>query len=854
MALKQNSEGTQTSPPRRRGQGAPTKAKPTAKNNNKKQKKKNGKKKVNGWMLLLRILLLAFIIALISGLSLIASTWGSTGDVSDDNFWITNTATKVYDRNDKEIAELSPHSVDWVHLKDDDGNYLISESFINGLIATEDAKFYEHNGVDILGLVKGVFATAFTNSDRGGSTLTMQLAKLIYMPEWEQDNNQNGVDDEGDKDGIALKNDHPIKYKLTQMVYAYKIEAQYSKDEILENYANTVYFGSGGYGIKNASEHFFGVTPDKLSLSQGAMLAGMQQSPYNYDPYVDMDAATSRRNIVLDRMLTVGSISQEEHDKAKKEKISATLLNPDDAKPSTIDKYSGYLGVIYSELNDKFGDVKGFNPTTAGIEIHTNLDPELQERTYDVENTNDYFTYEQDSNIASVTLDTQTGGVLAVGPGKGYILTGDNRATATDRSPGSTSKPLVDYAPAIEFLKWSTHHQIDDKKISYDDTKKQVNNWDDAYKGPMTIEDALAESRNTTALATFKEVTKEVGVDKVEEFLAGLGISDSKDINQAYSIGGWDTGTSPMEMAGAYAAFGNGGTYYKPTAIRYVNINQNSILYDKFGDRVDFTSKGTKAMEPETAYLMMQMLNTENAATAGVSDEANTPGLDEESLKTGTSNWSGDNPYGFKESDPRDKWVVGFTPDATTAVWTGYNGEEEKQGKNVSFTNHDSYKAYVSIMEGVRDSAEEYLDDDDFEMPDNVEAIKVVNKQWPARRSVRGTTHYFIKDSDEYKNISGNSVVNTKVPQPIVKTSLYDATVHLTWDYRGSKESSAKWNIYIDGNKYKTVKSKSLNIPFDEFAKHSTCKQKYDLGIELVDSSGTSAITTLPLTFDGKYC
>lgn len=823
------------------------------------------KKKSSKLMKFLKFLIFLMLLGILVVGAYAATIWTTLPDVNDETFWQAKQSTQIFDKDDKEI--YSTRDSEWAEIKDEDGNFTVSEYYLQGIIDTEDSKFETHHGVDYIGMVKGVFQTLFTNSSRGASTLTMQLAKLNYMGDWET----------LDENGLTKKQQDPIKYKITQMLLAIKIENNYTKEEILDNYINTVFFGDGaGYGISSASEYYFGKDPADLNLSESALLAGIPQSPNNYDPYVDIDSATARRNVVLGRLLDQEHITQDEYDEAINTNIGDTLVEHSDTEIDENQKNSDYIQLVYSQLYDEYGDIDGFNPSTANLKIYTNLDQDLQARTYDTLNTDQYVVYEQNSEAGTATIDTQTGAILAAGDGED--TDDQNYAYTSLRQPGSTSKPIVDYGPAIEFLEWSTHHKITDKETSFEGKDgPEVNNWDDSYMGDLTLQKALAQSRNTTAVQTFKTVTDKVGVTKVKEFVEGLGLTEGgeldKEFNQAYSIGGWQYGTTPVELAGAYAAFGNGGTYHKPSAIRYIEISQSSPLYEKYGDRQDLMDKGTTAMKDSTAYMITQMLNPDNGDAEGIGATASTDGLENESLKTGTTNWT-DGVNGHKSSDVRDKWVAGYTPDATTVVWTGFNTEDEKT-QSINDTNHDSYNIYKSIMGAVRDSSEAYLHDDEYVKPDDVVEIKLKSDVWPAKEDSNGKSYYYIKGSDDYEEIEkfdDSSDSSDSADEETTEEATTEATtetssgtvdqptgvtVDVTADAvnLGWSGTASDYIITIEGNTYETVNSQGVSIPLSDIAAYGGCKNDYSLGLEASD--GTNVSTSVPITlqfYDTSFC
>ncbi len=700
-------------------------------------KKKRTKKEI--LILLLKILLGLFILGLVIGLLILSMIFIKTNDVTDENFKLASGSTEIYDRNG-DLAWTFGTTDDYVTLDE------TSKYYIEGLVATEDAKFYKHSGVNLIGMVRATIQTIFTSADSGGSTITMQLAKILYL--------QGTI--KLDEDGKAIYDDYgnmqreypysnKIGYKLQQMVYAWKIENKYSKDEILENYINLLYF-EGATGIEGAAKYYFGVPSKDLSLSEAATLAGMTQLPAAYNPYKNLDAATSRRNIVLDRMVDQKYITKEEAEAAKKVNIKDDLVEHDNQEFSEYEALRPFFDVLESELKTVFGD--DFVLNTSNLKIYTTMDKDVQIETYKI--INDYYgdIYYEDDVIqsGSTTLDTQNGEIISIGGGRtldgNYPL--QNYGAFYARQPGSTSKPIVDYGPALEYLGWSTYHKLNDKPMTYSDGKNSVNNSTNSFLGEMPISEALARSVNTIALQSFQAVAKSAGVGKIEKFMQSLGITDSSNINEAYSIGGWKTGTTTLELAGAYAAFGNGGTYNEPHAIRNVVIPKNSKYYEEYGDSYKYEYESHKAMSSSTAFMISKMLSP---GAYGNITSFMAAGLPNEAIKSGTTNWD-TNSFGIQEGLPRDKWAAGYNPNVTTVVWSGYDGKDEAKG--YSFNNYGYWAGniYQSIMRYVNSLGDAYLHDDSLVQPSNVYSEKIeITKEVKGKETSRKDTFYFVKNS-----------------------------------------------------------------------------------------------------------
>jgi len=324
----------------------------------------------------------------------------------------------------------------------------MADIYIQAALSTEDSDFYSHGGIDYFAMLRAIFNKGESG---GGSTITMQLAKLIYlMPVVET--NCEIIEEENlcTDTKIDPRSDGPLKYKVDQMLLASQIESKYTKDQILEYYLNIVYFGSGIYGVENASRHFFDTTASDLTTAQASLLAGIPQKPNGNNPYKNPEDAKSRQVIVLNGMLRDEVIVQEEYDQIKNMAMEEIIL----AEPvsTNYQVYSGYIDLIYRSLKAEFGN--DFDVSNSGIEVYSNIDSKAQELTYNILNSDDYILYPDElMQAGAVMLDSQTGAVRAVGNGRNYESTlGVNYAINYPRQPGSSAKPIVAYAPVIEFL------------------------------------------------------------------------------------------------------------------------------------------------------------------------------------------------------------------------------------------------------------------------------------------------------------------------------------------------------------------------------------------------------------------
>jgi penicillin-binding protein 1A len=536
----------------------------------------------------------------------------------------------------------------------------------HAFIATEDSHFYEHHGIDLKRTAKAIFVNVTGDfGSQGGSTITQQVIKNSF-----------------------LSPEKTVKRKVQEWDLAYQLEKKYSKQDILMMYLNKIYLGNRSYGVAAAAKNYYGIESNnlkKMTLAQAAMIAGLTQSPNNYDPTIpeNQEAATKRRHIVLSSMLRDGYITEKQMEEAEKVPVTEGLV-PKNTQQSM--PYEAFLDAAVKEVKGKLKDV---DISEDGLSIYTTLDPKAQDFADKIMNTSEIIAY-PDANFqgAFVFLDTKTGEVRAIGSGRNDYkaqFLGHNLAIDIQRQPGSSFKPIFDYGPAIENLKWSTAHLINDQKTTYS-TGQTISNWDHQYHGMLTMRTALQNSYNIPALLTMREV----GMDKAKSFAEQLGITfNNNEVYESYSIG--SNTVSPLDMAGGFSAFGNNGLYNKPHFVQKV------IFGD--GTAVNFAGESKRVMQDYTAYMVTDMLRT--VVNAGTGTTANVPGLDVAG-KTGTTNFDEKTraKYGYPGEATNDSWFAGFTPQYTMAVWTGYaqNGQGNFMSGNTTKISQLMFKAMMQTL------------------------------------------------------------------------------------------------------------------------------------------------------------
>ncbi|MFP3663925.1 PBP1A family penicillin-binding protein [Priestia sp. SIMBA_032] len=611
-----------------------------AMNDNKPEGKSQGKpkKKKKGGLFrkIVAAVLLIGIIGLIAGVGTFFAMISDAPKV-DDSVLKNSFSSKVYANDGKTVVkEIGAQKRTYVQYDE------IPQVVKNAFIATEDVRFYKHHGVDFY-RIGGALMANFKNGfgAEGGSTITQQVVKNSF-----------------------LSPKKTVKRKVQEMWLAYQLERKYSKQQILEMYLNKIYFASGEvYGIERAAEKFYGVKSVKdLTLDEAAMLAGLPKAPTTYNPVTNPENATKRRNTVLNLMAKNGFITQAEADKAKQVDVQAHLAK----QTESTSKYDVFIDQVIEEVKKK----TDADPFSAGLEIYTTLDTNAQDYVDDVMN-NKVVNFPNDKFQAGlVVVDNETGGIQAIGGGRNRVSGGLNFATNMRRQPGSTIKPILDYGPAIENLKWSTGQPIKDEEYHYSNGTP-IRNFGRNYKGWVSAREALGRSLNIPALKAFQAT----GADKAKEFATGLGLKldeeDGEAYSESYSIGGFRTGVTPLQMAGAYSAFANEGMYNAPHTVTKVKFPD--------GTEIDLTPKPKRAMQDYTAFMMTDMMKSVVNESYGTARAVRTPGL-EIAGKTGTSNFSAAEKqrYNIPDAGEKDVWFNGFTPNYTISVWTGY--ETAKDG------------------------------------------------------------------------------------------------------------------------------------------------------------------------------
>ena len=520
-------------------------------------------------------------------------------------------------------------------------------------LAAEDLRFYNHHGIDFVRLFGALAANLREGGyAQGASTITMQLIRQSH-----------------------LSTQKTIARKLEEMWLAVNLERQMSKDEILAMYLNYIYFGNGAYGIQAAAQTYFGVDAEDLTLAQAASLAASIKAPSYYAPHVNEENNRSRRLYILDTMLQEGIIDQATHDEAAAEAIAVV------ERPAETLQYGWFVDAVLDEAETLLG-MTSDQVLTGGLVIETTMSRAHQDQL-DKEFTKDIFPADASDGTpvqgAAACVNTQTGEVLAIVGGRSYdVRRGFNRATRLRRQPGSALKPLVAYAPAIDQYGYMTASVLKDEPTNFGGYKPRNASY--TYYGNVSIRSALQSSLNVATVALLDEI----GVEAGRAYLEKVGIPlDDRDANLALALGAMTYGVSPVQLAAAYAPFGNGGVFNSPHFITKVTDASGRVLYQH-------RSEGERVLSEQSAFLMTSLLQSVTSSGTGAKlSAAGTPVAG----KTGTVNMTG--------GGNRDIWMAAYNTEIACAFWMGFDEPDSSHklqgwisgGDNTAAMARDYFKA-----------------------------------------------------------------------------------------------------------------------------------------------------------------
>lgn len=566
-------------------------------------------------------------IAFALGLILLFSAYRSLPDIEGlVKSYKDSAPTIIYDSKGKQVDLITKRRGEPIHINK------IPKNMKNAVIAIEDKRFYSHHGFDARRLGKSILVNLSKGrAVQGGSTITQQLAKNAF-----------------------LSNEKTLLRKVKEALITLEIEKRYEKDEILEKYLNEIYFGSGSYGIKEASRAIFDKDVSDLNLSEVALLAGVPNRPSKYDPRKNLDKARERGKLVLKLMLKQNFITELEYERAMNHKF----VYEKDMKSNSKSKYISvildkrskkyfkspeFTDIIEAELVGMFDEKTVYE---GGLKVYTGLDVEMQKIA--LETFNNYKPLVNDSKLqgALVTIDTETGYVKSIVGGKNFRSGNFNRAIMAKRQPGSAFKPFVYYTALEKGIPMNALRS--DSAEKYGDW--QPKNYSKTSHGDMTILQALEESVNTIAV----KLLKEVGISNVISNFKKTGVSI--EIPRDLSIALGTMSITPMELATSYAPFSNGGYSVQPIFITKIEDRNGNLLYEQ-------SVVKNQVLDNENISLITHMLK--DVVTYGSGSRARVRTINGKSVeqggKTGTTN------------DNKSAWFAGVTPEYATTIYLGYD-------------------------------------------------------------------------------------------------------------------------------------------------------------------------------------
>lgn len=559
----------------------------------------------------------------IAGISMfaLASSWLSDlPDYQDTDAYAAAEPTQVFDAKGNVIATFYLQNRRSVSLSD------ISDYVRQATVDTEDVRFYSHNGVDMKGIVRAIFGQLRGNA-QGASTITQQLVRNTVLSDEQFD--------------------QTIRRKVREAYIATQIEKSFSKDQILEMYLNTIYYGHEAYGIEAASVTYFDKHANELTLSEAALLSGLPQSPSRYDPFSNKKGAVARRDAVLGRMVVAGDITQEEADEAMAEEVE---LHEGSLGNDPVGTYPYFTDYIREYL------LKSYDMSTVfqgGLRVYTTLDPDEQKAAEEAVDTVMDDIGDDELEAAFVSVDPKSGHLLAMVGGRDYEKSQFNLATQAKRQVGSSFKAFTLAAAINEGV--DPRIKIDCSPTFEADDSWTVHNIANEDYGTISIAKATEKSSNTG----YVRLEKGIGIKPIQDMASKMGISPNAlpdDLTMTLGTGG----VAPIDMAGAYATFANGGKHNDVSCVTRIENAKGTALYEE-------EPKETEVMSPEVCAATTEVLEgVVTNGTAKVVHEMTAGKVDQPIAgKTGTT------------ENFRDLWFCGYTPQVSCACWVGYREEKE---------------------------------------------------------------------------------------------------------------------------------------------------------------------------------
>ncbi|QQK79926.1 PBP1A family penicillin-binding protein [Salicibibacter cibi] len=732
-------------------------ARETARKGNKNTKKRR-KKKSGALKKSLVSALIVMLVAIIGGTATAVAMISNAPPIDADELVFAEGST-IYDQDDNEIFRLQgTENRTYRDISE------MPEHMKDAFIAVEDYRFYDHMGIDVR-RIGGAITSNITQGfgSEGASTITQQLVKQAF-----------------------LSTDQTIERKVQEQWLSVRMEQQYSKDEILEMYLNINYFDESAWGVGEAAIRYFNKDDlSELTVADSAALAAIPRRPSYYNPESNPENAEERRNLVISLMEEQELITGDEAAEARAVDIEDQL----DYTPAEDEgMYESFVDQVMNEVENIEG-IESADLYAAGFDIYTTLDPDAQAYAEDVIQTDDYIAQypdNEDFQVGFTLLDTETGALRAMVGNRQETdeQRGWNHASTGGGQPGSTIKPILDYGPAIDYQQWSTGEPLVDEPHSYTDVDEtEVTNYGGGYSGEVTMREALVRSLNIPAVKAIQEV----GTDDAQAFAEGLGLDLGDEIYESYALGGTEEGVPSLDMAGAYAAFGNDGVYNEPHAVRKIEFRD--------GREIEFSPESERAMNDYTAYMISDMLKGVVSDSSGTGQRANIEGLPLAG-KTGTSNFDKDQRANVPEGAVPDVWFNGYTTDYTAAVWTGHSnrgdgylaaGEEQQIARDI-------FRIIMSNVHEGEDTA-------DFSQPNSVceSEMEEGSGQLPSdfTPSNEITTELFIC-GNEPQETSDTYEVDASISELDATYDEEDEEIVVSWDFPEDEADDVTFSVSHD--------------------------------------------------------
>ncbi len=726
------------------------KMKPKTKNNVKKPSGPKEKKVL--WKTILSIILIIAIAVVSFILIFVLYIVISSPDFEEKKLY-NQEPTILYDINGNEFARVGYEDSKLLSFDE------IPEVMVDAVVATEDSRFFQHNGLDLFRFIKASLGQILGMRNAGGaSTLSMQVVKNTYT--------------KGNKK--ESKAESFIRKFKDIYIAVFKLEKEKTKEEIIEFYLNSQWFAStsnknvadGIFGIERASEYYFGKSAKDINLAEASLLAGMFQNPYKYNLYKNPEECKKRQEIVLTLLVNHGYITEEQKEDVKNIPISSLLVKQDETTNTTTNTNQAYIDYVLEEVEEDLG----FDAFDTPLKIYTTFDPSVQEEITKVEN-GDVFKFPTDKTQIGIAItSTEDGSITAISGGRNYVAKGLNRASDIRKQPGSTAKPIFDYAMYIENITQSTYGMILDEPTKYTNGGS-ISNYDNKYKGLITMRYALKDSRNIPALRAFKAVAK-IDQKIIEDFVHSVGIDYGEYLYESASIGGLDKGVSPVELSAAYATFARGGYYIEPYSYtKVINVDNNKEYNNSYSKE--------KVMEESTAYLITNILKDayggKSPAGTSVAGKTGTTNLDDTTKKK----------YGLQGTGAViDVWIVSYSPSYSISLWYGYDQIYKDAKENKYYLTSGSGGTGRRQMMNYL-ATHVHKKSQNFSVPNSVEKISVELETFPAQLCSEYTPsslcieEYFVKGA-EPTDVSPRF---SKLDNPTNGSYTFDGnTITLKWD------------------------------------------------------------------------